>query len=144
MGLYKILKIVAFVLGALGSVALANLLIKGDALVIETGEGLDWFLNLSYITFALTIAFVLFFVLKGVITSDNIKMILISLGLLLVIVLISYGIADGESIVMPDGDVLSESGSRWISAGLNAFYILGVGAIVVMLISEFKNLTISK
>ncbi len=144
MGLYKVLKIVVFILGALGAVALANLLIKGDAVVVQTGEGLDMFLNLSYLTFFLTLAFVLFFVLKGVFTSDNIKGILIGVGLLLVVALISYGIADGESITMSDGEVLSASGSRWISTGLNAFYILGLGAVVVMLISEFKSLTISK
>jgi len=144
MGLYKILKILAFVLGALGAIALINLLVKGDELVMQTGEGLDMFLNLSYITFLITIVLVVFFVFKEVFTSDNIKAILIGLGLFLVVVLISYGIADGESIIMPDGDTLSENGSRWISAGLNAFYILGIGAVALMLLSEIKNLTISK
>src|SRR5699024_679989 len=115
MGLYKILKILAFVLGALGAIALINLLVKGDELVMQTGEGLDMFLNLSYITFLITIVLVVFFVFKEVFTSDNIKAILIGLGLFLVVVLISYGIADGESIIMPDGDTLSENGSRWIS-----------------------------
>lgn len=144
MGLYKILKIVAFVLGALGAVALANLLFKGDATVIQTGEGLDMFLTLSYITFIFTIAMVLIFVLRDLFTSDSIKSTLLGVGLLLVIVAVSYGIANGEAITMSDGNALSESGSRWISAGLNAFYILGIGAIAVMLLSEIKNLTISK
>lgn len=145
MGFYKILKIIVFILGALGAVALANLLMKGDAVVTQTGEGLDWFLNLSYITFILTVGLVLAFVFKDLFTSGkSIKSTIIGIGLLVVVVAISYGIAQGEAIIMSDGNELSESGSRWISAGLNAFYILGVGAVAVMVLSEVKNLTISK
>lgn len=144
MGLHKILKIVAAVLGILGLVALTNLLIKGDAVVTQTGEGLDWFLYLSYITFALTIGFVLLFVFKDVFTSGNMKKTLMGLGFMLIVILISYGIAKGEAVVMSDGESLSEAGSKWISAGLNAFYILGAVAVATMLYSEVKNLTISK
>ena len=61
MGLYRVLKIIAFVLGILGAVALANLLITGDEVVKQTGEGLNPFLNLAYVTFFLTIVLVLLF-----------------------------------------------------------------------------------
>lgn len=144
MGLYKILKIIAFVLGALGAAALANLLFKGDDLVKATGEGLNLFLNIGYITFIATIVLVLIFVFRDLFTSDSIKSTLLGVGLLLVVAAISYGIAGGEAITMSDGKSVTASGSRWISAGLNAFYILGIGAVAVMLMSEIKNLTISK
>lgn len=144
MGLYKILKILAFVLGALGAAALANLLFKGDATVVETGEGLDSFLTLSYITFGLTIVLVLIFVFRDLFTSDGIKSTLLGVGLLLVVAAVSYGIAGGEAITLSDGNAVTEGESRWISAGLNIFYILGIGAIAAMLVSEIKNLTFSK
>lgn len=144
MGLYRVLKIIALILGLLGAAALANLLFKGDDIVKATGEGLNLFLNIGYVTFIVTIVLVLIFVLRDLFTSDGIKSTLIGVGLLLVVGVVSYGIAGGEAITMSDGTALSESGSRWISAGLNAFYILGLGAIAVMLISEVKNLTISK
>lgn len=144
MGLYRVLKIIAFLLGILGAVALANLLITGDDVVKQTGEGLNPFLNLAYITFALTIALVLLFVIRDLFTSGNFKRTLLSIGLLLVIVGISYGVAGAQEIRLPSGEMLSESASRWVSTGLNTFYILGIGAIAMMLVSEVKNLTISK
>lgn len=144
MGLYRVLKIIALILGLLGAAALANLLFKGDDIVKATGEGLNLFLNIGYVTFIVTIVLVLIFVLRDLFTSDGIKSTLIGVGLLVLVGVVSYGIAGGEAITMSDGTALSESGSRWISAGLNAFYILGLGAIAVMLISEVKNLTISK
>ncbi len=145
MGLHKVSKILALVIGVLGVVALANLLMKGDEHVKATGEGLDFFITLGTWSLVLIAVVVLFSVVYNLIfISQSIKPMLIGLGLFIVVVLISYGIAEGESVVMPDGDTLSESGSRWISAGLNAFYILGIGAIVAMLLSEAKNLTISK
>ena len=144
MGLYKVLKIVALVLGVLGAVALANLLFTGDEVVKQTGDGLNLFLNLAYVTFFLTIALVLIFVLRDLFTSDSIKSTLIGVGLLVVVLAISYGVANGDAITLPNGSQLSESGSRWVSTGLNAFYVLGIGAIAAMLVSEIKNLTISK
>ena len=144
MDLYKIVKVIAFILGALGAVALAILLFKGDAVVIETGEGLDWFLFISYITFFATIALVLLFVFKDLFTSASIKSTLLSIGLFLAVFIFSYIIAKGEDIVMPDGSALAAGDSRMISTGLIAFYVLGIGALVTMLVSEIKNLTISK
>lgn len=144
MGLYRVLKIIAFVLGVLGAVALANLLIKGDEVVMVTGEGLDLFLNLAYVTFIFTIVLVLLFVFRDMFTSGNFKSTLLGVGVLLIVIAVSYGIANGEAIIMSNGEELSANSSRWVSAGLNAFYILGLGAVAVMLISEIKNLTISK
>src|SRR5690625_3189395 len=91
MGLYRVLKIIAFLLGILGAVALANLLITGDDVVKQTGEGLNPFLNLAYITFALTIALVLLFVIRDLFTSGNFKRTLLSVVIMLVYVGLSYG-----------------------------------------------------
>ena len=79
MALHKILKIIALLLSVAGVIFLAMIIGKGDEAVAATGEGVDGFLYVAYITFAITILFVLVFVIKGLL-SGNIKNTLISVG----------------------------------------------------------------
>ncbi len=139
MALHKILKIVALLLGVAGVIFLAMIIAKGDEAVVATGEGVDGFLYIAYITFAITIAFVLFFVLKGVF-AGNIKNTLISVGAFLLIVIISYVLAEGNPMALQDGEMLSASGSKWVGAGLYAFYILAVVAVGSMAFSGIKKI----
>lgn len=140
MALHKILKIIALILGVVGVIFLAMIIAKGDEVVEATGEGVDGFLYVAYITFAITIAFVLFFVLKGL-AAGNIKNTLISIGAFLLIVVIAYVLADGNPMPMQEGEMLSESGSKWVGTGLNTFYILAVLAIGAMVFSGIKKVT---
>ncbi len=140
MGLHKIIKIVAILLSIAGIIFFAMILAKGDEAVTLTGEGVDGFLYVSYVIFAITIAFVLFFVIKGVF-SGNIKSTLLSVGAFLLIVVISYVLADGTPMQMPEGEMLSASGSKWVGAGLYAFYIMAVLAIGAMVYTGIKKLT---
>lgn len=140
MALHKILKIVALLLSVAGVIFLAMIISKGDTVVTETGEGVDGFLYVAYITFAIILIFVLFFVLKGVFEGD-IKKTLLSVGTFAVIALISYVMADSTPMVMQEGEMLSESGSKWVGTGLNMFYILGVLAIASMVLGGIKKVT---
>lgn len=140
MGLHKILKIVAILLSVIGIIFFAMILVKGDEAVTLTGEGIDGFLYVSYIIFALTIAFVLYFVVKGIFTG-NIKNTLISVGAFLLIVVISYVLADGTPMPMPEGEMLSASGSKWVGAGLYAFYIMAILAIGAMVYTGIRKIT---
>jgi len=137
MSLHKILKIVALLLSVAGIIFLAMIIVKGDQEVAATGEGLDGFLYVAYITFAITVAFVLFFVVKGVF-SGNIKNTLISVGAFLLIVIVSYVLADGTPMQMRDIS-LSASGSKWVDTGLYVFYIMGILAIGSMIFSGVKK-----
>ncbi len=139
MSLHKILKIVALLLSVAGIIFLAMIIMKGDQEVAATGDGLDGFLYVAYITLFITLAFVLFFVVKGLF-SGNIKNTLISVGAFLLIVIISYVLADGTPMEMRDLS-LSASGSKWVDTGLYVFYIMGVLAIGAMLFSEIKKVT---
>jgi Na+/proline symporter len=139
MGLHKILKIVALILSIAGVVSLAMIVSNGDDAVKATGEGLDSFLYIAYIMFALVLFFVIIFVLKGLMAGD-IKKTLITVGAFLVVVIISYVMADGVETLMKDGKTLSESGSRWISTGINAFVLLGIIAIGSMVFGGVKKL----
>jgi len=141
MGLHKILKIVALVLSSIGIVFFAMLVSKGDAVIEQTGEGVDGFIYVAYIMFALVLLFVLVFVLKGIF-AGNLKKTLISVGLFLLIGVVSFVMASGsiEGLPLVDDKVISESSSRWVGAGLYAFYILGIMAIGAMVFSGIKKL----
>ena len=141
MGLHKILKIVALILSIAGIVSLGMIVSNGDDAVKATGEGLDGFLYIAYITFAIVLFFVIIFVLKGLMAGD-IKKTLVTVGAFLAIVIVSYVMAEGVETVMKDGKMLSASGSKWISTGINAFVILGIVAIGSMVFSGVKKLIV--
>ena len=142
MGLHKILKIVALILSLVGIVLFAMLVNKGDEVIVQTGEGIDGYLYVAYIMFALVLLFVLIFVLKGIF-AGNLKKTLISVGLFLLIGIISYMMASSsvEGLPLVDEKVISESSSKWVGTGLYAFYILAIMAIGSMVFSGIKKLT---
>jgi Na+/proline symporter len=128
MGLHKIMRIVALVLSVVGIIFLAMIINAGDETVKATGEGVDGFMYIAYITFALVLLFVLVFVLKGL-AAGNIKKTIMSIGIFLAIVAIAYAMSTGVETPLQDGEMLSEGGSKWVGAGLRTFYILVVVAI---------------
>lgn len=141
MGLHKILKIVALILGVAGVIFWILLVAKGDEVVKSTGEGVDPLIYIAYITLAIVLLFVVIYVLKGIFTG-NLKKTLLSIGAFLAIVIVSYMMSSGsvEGLPLLDGEPISESGSKWVSTGLNAFYILAIGAIGAMALSGIKKL----
>jgi hypothetical protein len=142
MGLHKILKIVALILGVAGVIFWVMLVAKGDEVVKSTGEGIDPLIYIAYITLAIVLLFVVIFVLQGIF-AGNLKKTLLSIGAFLAIVIISYMMSSGsvEGLPLLEGKPISESGSKWVSTGLNTFYILGIGAIASMVLSGLKKLT---
>lgn len=140
MALHKILKIVALLLSVAGIIFLAMIIAKGDTEVAATGDGLDGFLVVAYIIFAITVLLVLFFVLKGIL-SGNIKSTLISIGAFLLILVISYVLANGTPMQLKDGSSISASGSKWVGTGLYAFYIMAILAIGAMVFTGIKKVT---
>ncbi len=141
MGLHKISKIVALVLGVAGILLWGMLTIKGDEAVIASGgEGLDSFLYVAYLTFAILLITVVFFVLKGIAAGD-VKKTLMSVGAFVMIFVISYVMADGVETFTKDGELVTAQTSRFIGTGLYAFYIMSVLAIIAMAFSGVKKLT---
>ena len=146
MGIYKILKYLAIAFGVIAAVLLARVLMAGDDSITGSADVqasvVDPFLWVSYIVLGIVIALVLFYVFKGLFKGD-IKKTLLSVGLFLVIIVLSYVLA-GDEIIYDRNDVpvISASGSKWVGAGLIAFYILGAFAILAMLFSgvtKIKN-----
>ena len=143
MGLHKIIKIVALIIGVVGTILLAMIWIKGDEAIKDAGgEGVDGFIYVAYIIFALVLAFVMVFVLKGL-AAGNIKKTLITIGAFLGVVLISFVLANGSIKGLPlvDGVAVTESSSKWVGTGLYSFYILTVVAIGAMVFSGIKKIS---
>ena len=138
MGLHKIIKIVGLILSLIGAALLGMMIMKGDDVIKETGSGIDAFIYTAYVIFALVLIAVVIFGLKGLL-SGNIKNTLIILGAFVVIVGVSYGLADNSQLMLANGELLTESKSKWIGAGLYTFYILAIIAIGSMIISGFKK-----
>jgi hypothetical protein len=97
------------------------------------------FMYLAYAILLICIGFVLVFVIKGLF-SGNVKNTLIGLGSFVVILVVSFLLSEGQETALRDGEVLSEYGSRWVSAGLTMFYILVVVAILAIVASNVKGL----
>ena len=143
--LHKILKIVALILSILGAVWLVRILMTGDTAITDSPELQNSlvtpFIYIAYAAFAVALVFVVVFVVKNIFTGgSSLKGTLIGLGAFLAVVLISYVLASGEETPLRDGGSLSASASRWVEAGIYAFYILAVVAIGAMVFSGVKKL----
>lgn len=137
MDIQKLLKIVAIVIGVISIFFLGSIISTGDE-AIKAGEAsgtIDVFMNVSYVILAIAVLIVLVFsVLNLVSNTAGLKNTLMGVGAFVVLALLCYfGIADGVETTLKDGDILSESGSRLVGAGLYLFYFLAVIAGGIML-----------
>ncbi|MDB4180877.1 hypothetical protein N9611_01335 [Flavobacteriaceae bacterium] len=137
MDLQKLLKIVAIVIGVISIFFLGSIISTGDE-AIKAGEAsgtIDVFMNVSYVILAIAVLIVLVFsVLNLVSNTAGLKNTLMGVGAFVVLTLLCYfGFANGVETTLKDGDILSESGSRLVGAGLYLFYFLAVIAGGIML-----------
>jgi Na+/alanine symporter len=143
MTLHKVLKYLALVIGVIGLVLLARVVIAGDDAIKNSidlqGSVLVPIMYLSYFVIAAIILLVAISVIKDLI-NGNIKKTLLSIAVFAVIVLAGYLLADGVETEMNSGEMLSVTGSQWVGAGLIVFYILAAIAIGAMVLSGVKKL----
>ena len=101
------------------------------------------FMTFSYIVLAATILIVLVFLFRNLaVHPENTKKILISIGLLLVVLIVSYIISDDTIIKDIDGNAIcTASESKWTSTGLTMFVILLTITIGTVVWSMFSKLT---
>jgi len=152
MGLHKIFKIVAAVLGIIG-VVLAGIVwsLDGESLITElkvvdgnVGDmdvpgSISNIINIAFVVLGIILVLVIFFVLKGLFTG-NAKNALIGIGAFLLVIGIAYVLSSGVETPLKDGGVLSAGGSRLVETGIKAFYILAITAIGLMFFSGIKKL----
>jgi len=140
MGLHKILKIVAFALAIIGAIV-ALIIIAGDEDTALSMSGN--MLLIAYAVLSIVLLLVLLFVIIGLFAGD-IKKTLMTVGAFAAVIIISYFISSGSDLdLQPFNDKglgITESISKNVGAGLNAFYILAVVAIGSMLFGGVKKM----
>jgi hypothetical protein len=144
--LHKILKIVAALLSVLGIVFLGRIIAEGDdeikaaALAGDTAI-VDPIAIVAYITLGLVLLFVVVFVLKNLFTNTaGLRNTLIGVGAFAAVLVISYVVSGGDTMQykLREG-FATESQSQLVGAGLTAFYILIIVAVVAMIFSGVKK-----
>ena len=135
--MHKLVKIAAIIVSVLSVVFLGLLMSNGDA---EDNSWISPLIYISYFILAACVALVLVFVLKNLFSNtENLKRTLISIGLFLGVFIISYILAD-SSDVKANGEIVSGSTSKWVSTGLNMFYVLALAAVAAMVWTGFNKL----
>jgi len=128
MNLHKIVKIAALVISVLSIILLGGILNTEE----KDSIWISPLIMISYIVLFACIAIVLAYVFKNLFAKqETLKKTLISVGLFLGVVLISFLLADGSD-VKAGGEIVSGTTSKLVSTGLNTFYFLALIAIVTM------------
>lgn len=148
--MHKILKIVALVLSLLGAVSLIRIFSDGDEVIKAAAlEGdtalIDPMMVIAYVILVIVLVFVMFFVFKNLFSNaSGLKSTLIGVGAFLAILFISYLISSGTDIDLEPftkkGLDYDEGTSKYVGAGLYAFYALAVIALLSMAFSGVKKL----
>ncbi|MGM5468916.1 hypothetical protein ACS386_01440 [Flavobacteriaceae bacterium LMO-SS05] len=141
--MYKILKIVAAALGLIGIIFLIRIIAVGDEAIKAGDDGaVDPIAYVAYIILGLTLAFVLYFVLKNLFTNTgSLKNTLIGAGAFVAVLVIAYALSGGDTTVYKyNGLAASDGASQMVGAGLVSFYILMVAALAAMVLSGIKKM----
>jgi hypothetical protein len=135
MDLYKGIKILAIALSLLGVLFVALIMLD------YIGQ-ISSLLYVAYTILAVIIAFVFFFTVKNIASNKTLlKSTLKTSGIFLVTALVCYFVlSSGEETPLRDGNMLSASGSKLVSAGLWMFYALILAATSIMMFFGIKNM----
>ena len=146
MNFQNIIKIVSGLLSVLGVIFLLRIMSLGDD-EIKMAAGMGDYSSVSpLITLALailSIAVVVTIVFSLMNLASDIKKLkkaLITIGLFLIVIIISYVISEGVETPMKDGEVLSANGSRLVETGIVTFYMLTLIAFGSMIFSAVKKI----
>jgi hypothetical protein len=139
MNLHKLTKIAAIVISVLSLLFLAGLVTSSDD---ADNSWISPLIYMSYFVLAACIAIVLIYVFKNLLSNkENLKKTLISIGLFLGILLISFILADSSEVNV-NGEIVSGTTSKLVSTGIMMFYILGLVSIGTMIwtgLTKFKK-----
>lgn len=145
MNFKTISKILVGILGFLGIIFLVRIVAAGDEAIKTGGEDglVEPMAYVAYVIFALTIVFVLFFVLKNLFTNTaGLKNTLIGVGAFAAVLAISYVVSGGDAMNynLQEGGIASEGTSQLVGGGLVAFYLLLAIAAGAMIFAGVKKI----
>lgn len=141
MKIQNIIRIFSAIIGVLAAFFLLRIIGTGDddikmAATMGDFGAVSPLVELARIVLLITVSVTLIFTLLGLFSDPaKLKKAAISVGLFLVVIVISYLLSDGVETPLKDGEFLSASGSRWVGTGIRTFYILSIVAIGLMLFS---------
>lgn len=134
MALHKILRIVVLILSLAGIALLATILTGNEGTI-------SLYMYVAYIVLGVAIVFTLLFSLTQLFThKESLKKTLLSVGLFIIIIAISYVLSEGSEVTKDGVQIVSESGSKWVGTGLRTFYILAAIAVGAMIFSGVQKL----
>jgi hypothetical protein len=144
--MHKIVKIILVVLGVIGAILWFQLP-SADVPATEAinNGSMNFMFIITYLLLGIAIAASVLFGLMNLLTSKGaLKKTLIGVGGLLVVVIISYALANGTDVNLEEmakkGVPTTESTVKTIGMGLNVFFILTIVAVGAMLWSGVKKM----
>lgn len=147
MKVTKLLTIFIIAVSALCIILTVRIFNAGDEAIINGTSDvqnslISPFLYLGYLSMALILIFVLYFVLKNLFThKETLKSAALYGGLFILLVVISFALSTGKEVVDKSGTlILSESGDKLVGTGIILFYFLGSLAIASMFFFGFKKM----
>ena len=141
----KLSVILSLMVGILGLVFLAIVLISGDDLIeMKSMSGnyrlVSPIIYLAIITLLSVTSITIYSSLNILFNKpENLKKVGISIGVFLFIVIISYLLSEGIETPMKDGKILPAFSSRIVETGIRTFYFLVVIALGLMIFSGLKK-----
>ena len=139
MNFQNIIKIISGILGVLGTIFLLRIMSTGDDQIKMDASMGDFsivtpLIMLAIIILSIAVLVTVIFSFRGLASDINkVKKSILTTGILIIVIGISYGISDGIETPLKDGEMLSASGSRWVGTGIRVFYILTFVAFVSMI-----------
>ncbi len=134
--MHKILTIIVGILSVIG-IIFALMIMSGNESMIDN------MLYVTYVVLAIILTLVILFVLKGLFEGD-IKKTLLSVGAFLAILFIAYAMSSGTDLDLTPfrdkGMDVTEATSKYVGAGLYAFYALAIIAVASMVYANIKKL----
>ena len=136
MSFDKLSRLLAIALGGIGLVFTLLIFFGGDE-ALEGNVGASIWVSIGM--FFLAIALAVFSAVRGMIINPaSLKTSAIGFGGLAAILIISYAMSSGADYESYKN--ISESGSRWVSTGLNATYIMTLLSVGAILFSSLNRL----
>jgi Flp pilus assembly pilin Flp len=134
MSVIKIFRVLTALISVVG-------IIFGVTIVSGNVDQAGNMLYLAYAVLAIILVSVVLFTLINTLSNKHaLKSTLTGLGSFLLVAVISYVLADGNSTVDRNGvEILSENGTKMVNTGLYLFYALAVIAAVSIVFSGIKS-----
>ncbi|MBN8567845.1 hypothetical protein [Flavobacterium filum] len=137
MNLQKLTRLLVIVLSVLSIVFLATIMMA-DA---QDGGMISPIIYVSYLMLLIAIVFVLYYTFKNLASKKGeLKKTFMSIGAFLGVFLVAFIFADGTAVPLKDGGEVSSFASKMVSTGLNAFYILALVAIGLMVFTGYNRI----